>query len=404
MTAFRYTGRFEGRKIQGQLEARTPDAIAGQLMERGIEPLTIKPIRMGMGHPLRFFATDRPTADDLILFARQMFTLTRSGIPLVRAFLGLQETARNPRLKTALGELVGDLQAGRTLSGALSAHPTVFGTLFPRIVRVGEEVGNLEESFRQLYQYLERDKEIRKRITTALRYPGFVLFAIILALFVFNIIVIPAFSGLFAKFGADLPPITRFLMATSDFARDYGAALLLAAGLAGYAFTLFIRSGAGRLWWDQVKLGLPLSGSIIHRASMARFARAFAMGSRSGLTVVHNLNVVADAVDNTFMAQHIATLRDGIERGESLTHAARQSDLFTPIVLQMMSVGEETGALDEVMTEVADFYEREVAYDLNNLSDTIEILLIAAVGGLVLVLALGVFLPMWDLGAAALKR
>ena len=407
MSLFRYTGRLDGRPVRGELEGGSAQAVARELLERRIEPLDIAAVPGGAargdgGGWLGRLSGGWPDADDLILFARQMHALTRSGVPMTRAFQGLREGAVNPRLRAALGRIAADLQSGRDLSAALAEHPRIFGGLFPRIIRIGEETGRLEAAFEQLHLYLDVDKETRRRIREALRYPLFVLVAIVLALLVITFFVIPAFAGLFARFGADLPLLTRLLLATSRFGLDHWPELLLVPLLGGFGFSAFVRGRLGRSWWDGVRLRIPLTGSIVHRATLARFARAFALGSRSGLTAVQTLSACEEAVDNLSVGRRIRRMRAAVERGEGLTRAARGSGLLPPLLLQMMAVGEESGDMDAMMSEVAAFLEREVAYDTRVLSAAIEPILITVMAALVLVLALGVFLPMWDLGSAAL--
>ena len=406
MSLFRYTGRTDGQLVEGVLEGVNATAVARQLLDRRIEPLTIVASDSSIVSGAEWMdglSGGWPGADDLILFARQMYALTKSGVPMARAFQGLTDSAVNLRMKNALERIAADLQGGRDLSAALAEHPRIFGRLFPRIIHIGEETGRLEESFRQLYLYLDVDKENRQRIQEAFRYPLFVLAALFIALFIINFYVIPAFAGLFSKFGADLPLMTRILLETSQFIRDSGPILLLAMLLAVYGFSIYIRQPTGRLWWDGAQLKIPLIGSIIHRATLARFARAFAMGSRSGLTAVQTLNATEEAVDNVYMGQRICKMREGVERGESLTQSAHGSGLLPPLMLQMMAVGEESGDMANMMSEVADFLEREVTYETRALSSVVEPILIIFVAILVLVLALGVFLPMWDLGSAALQ-
>ncbi|MBF0163274.1 MAG: type II secretion system F family protein [Magnetococcales bacterium] len=404
MPEFRFVGRIEGKSVDGVINAANHEAVIEQLFNRRIEPLEIHEVQTSSASLDFEIMVEWPTEDDKILFARQMYTLAKSGVSLVRSFQGLVESTHNKKLKQAMVKIIEELQSGKELSVAMSDHPKIFDKLFTRIIRMGEETGRMEESFLQLYQYMEVDKNTRRMIKTALRYPTFVVSAIILAMFAVNYYVIPNFASMFSKMGADLPLATRILLATSAFVQQY--ALWIFVGLAStvYGFLTYIKTNAGRLWWDGQRLKLPIVGSIINRATLARYARAFSMGSRAGLPVIQILAAVEDAVDNAFMAQRIAGMRDGIERGESLTQASYNSGLFTPLVLQMVSVGEETGGVGEMMTEVADFYEREVEYEVKGLSSAIEPILLTVIGAMVLVLALGIFMPMWDMSSAAMNK
>ncbi|MBF0341429.1 MAG: type II secretion system F family protein [Magnetococcales bacterium] len=404
MPAFRFTGRGDGKLIEGVINAPNADAVVEQLFNRRIEPLEIHEIKSSSGDIDLEFLVEWPTDDDRILFARQMYTLTKSGVSLIRSFQGLVESTHNKRLRQSMVRIIEDLQAGKELSAALADHPRIFDRLFVRIVRMGEETGRMDESFKQLYQYMEVDKNTRRQIKSALRYPTFVIIAIVVAMFIVNYFVIPSFTGMFSKMGADLPAATRMLLATSAFVKQYATYIVVSLFVGVYSFLSYIRTTDGRLWWDRMRLKLPIVGSIINRATLARYSRAFAMGAKAGLPVLQTLAAVEEAVDNAFMASRIAGMREGIERGESLTQAAYNSGLFTPLVLQMMSVGEETGGMDEMMAEVAEFYEREVEYEVKGLSSAIEPILLTVIGAMVLVLALGIFMPMWDMSSAAMGK
>lgn len=329
--------------------------------------------------------------------------MQRTGIPILRGMVTLMETTRNPVLAVTLGDVRERLESGRDLSSSLAAHPRIFSGLFVRIVQAGEQSGHLDDALLQITRHLALEKETRERIKAALRYPTFVVVAIAIAVTVINLLVIPAFARVFDRFDAELPLPTRVLIASSQFMVDYWP-FLLAALVAGYVLgQRYLRTPGGRFQWDRLKLRLPVVGSILLRITLSRIARAFAMASRAGVPIIQAMTLVARAADNRFVEARIDTVRESVERGESISRSATQTGLFPPLVLQMMSIGEETGTLDEMMEEVAEFYDREVDYDLKRLADTIEPVLIVAVGVMVLILALGVFLPMWDL-ASAVRR
>jgi MSHA biogenesis protein MshG len=272
------------------------------------------------------------------------------------------------------------------------------------MVRVGELTGRLEEVFLRLFDHLEFDREMRARVKSALRYPMFVVAAMIVAMVVVNLFVIPAFVKVFASFHAPLPLMTRILIATSKFTVDYWPILLLGLIATVVGATMYVRTPDGLYRWDRLKLRLPIAGKILLKGTLARFARSFALSSRSGVPIVQALNVVAATVDNAYLSSRVEQMRDGVERGESILRTAVHAGVFTPVVLQMIAVGEETGDLDELMDEIAQMYEREVDYELKTLSAQIEPILIIFMGIMVLVLALGIFLPIWELGRAALHK
>ncbi len=404
MPVFAYKGRnTRGSLIQGEIDAVTIDAVASQLFNIGVTPIDIREKKAASGTDVslsNYLNKRAPNLDDLILYTRQMYTLMKAGVPMVKSITGLIQSSRNFKLVEALKDIMGNLESGRDLSSSLSRHPSIFSPLYVSMVKVGEETGRLEESFFRISEYLMREKETRERIKAALRYPVFVIVAIAIAIAIINIWVIPVFAGLFENAGVPLPWQTRFLMATSGFFVKWWPMML--AGITGVIIgaRFYVQTENGRYQWDRFKLKIPLVGSIIYRATLARFARSFSMGLQSGVPLIQAMTVVSRSVDNEFISDKILGMRNGIERGESLTRTAGLTKMFTPLVLQMLAVGEETGQVDDMMVEVADYYDREVDYDVKNLSSAIEPILIIAIGIMVLILALGVFLPMWDISSA----
>lgn len=397
--------RFQGRSAQGQLvdglrEAASADALAGQLMGRGITPVKIQEVTQGQDVARRLQALmggERIKPVDLIMFCRQMYTITKSGIPLVRGIRGLAASLRHPHFHDILNDVADRLETGVNLSQAMRHHPKIFNNLFISMIAVGETSGNLDEVFHQLGFYLERDEETRKRIKAALRYPSFVLLALAAAIALVNTLVIPEFAKLFSKFGAELPLLTRVLVGTSNLFVNYWW-LVLSITMAAVAGTVYyLRTPKGAWQWGRLKLRLPIFGAIIDRASMARYARSFSLMLRAGVPINQVLTLCARAIDNPYLAEKIDNIRRGVERGETLLRTHMQSQMFTPLVLQMVAVGEESGQVEELLTDVAEFYEREVDYDVKKLGDRIEPILIVIMAVFVLILALGIMLPMWSM-------
>lgn len=410
MAQFRYRGRDGGGGlVEGVLEGASRDAVASQLMASGIAPVDIAEQAAVHGGDalagLRALLTRRPPElEDLILFARQMYTLLRAGVPINQAMTGLARSTRNEQLATALGDVRTDLEAGRDFSTALARHGTIFSSLFVNTVRVGENTGRLDEAMLRLAEYLELERDTRARIKSALRYPSFVIIAIGIAIGIINVVVIPQFARVFERAKVELPLATRVLIATSDFFVAWWPLMIVASVALVLAARAWVRTPRGRYLWDQYKLRLPIVGSILYRATLGRFARSFSMSLAAGVPLLQALSTVARAIDNDYVGARIAEMRTGIERGDSLTRSAAATGMFSPLVLQMLAVGEESGAVDDLLAEVAGFYEREVDYDIKNLAQAIEPVLIVIMAGLVLILALGVFLPMWDMASVKLNR
>ncbi|MGJ8691090.1 MAG: type II secretion system F family protein [Thalassotalea sp.] len=407
MPAFNYIGRdFSGAQVKGSLDGSDVNAIAEQLSRQRIIPTSIEAAKatstqsvgnIDIGELLGFSAVH---LDDLIVFCRQMYALMKSGVPILRSINGLAESTNAPKLKEALVEVGSQLEGGYELSSAFNQHPKVFSPLFISLIHVGENTGQLDGTFLKLASYFEREQETKKRIKTALRYPTFVLIFLAAAMVVLNIFVIPTFANMFTKLGADLPWATQALIGSSNFFVNYWPHMLVASLTCFFGIRHYLQTPKGHYWWDRLKTKLPIVGSVIERSILSRFSHSFAIVLRAGVPMTTGLSLVAEAVDNKFMEGKILTMRSNIESGESLLRSAGNSELFTPLVLQMIAVGEETGRVDELLEEVAQYYEREVDYDLSMLTARIEPIMIVIVAGMVLLLALGIFTPMWDMMSA----
>jgi MSHA biogenesis protein MshG len=404
MPYFNYTARnAQGEALDGRMEAASIDAVANQLLNSNITPIQIledKPAPDVLKTLAAWLRTRQPKLDDLIFFSRQLYILMKAGVPIIRALTGLGENISNPVLKRTLQEVVVSLESGRDLSGAFAKHPKIFSHLFVSMVQVGESTGQLDGAMLKLSEYLEREKDTLDRIKQAMRYPTIVVSAIAVAMVVINIFVIPKFANIFARFGAELPWQTKLLMTTSSFMLHYWPYLLIAASGLLLWLRYYIRHNeAGHYKWDRFKLRIPIVGIILYEALLARFATAFALTLRSGVPLVQGLHVTSHAVDNVYVGDKIQQMRIGVERGDSLTRTAAHSQMFTPLTIQMLQVGEESGAVDDMLDNVALYYDREVDYKLKNLSSAIEPVLIVIIGAMVFVLALGVFLPLWNLSS-----
>lgn len=398
MSQFSYRGRDQaGELVKGTIEAASADAVASQLGGRGVIPIAIAEQQESKSIELGDFFEKKITLEELIMFSRQMHSLSRAGVVLNSAIRGMAQSTKNPRLERVLSEVEISLNTGVTLSASLKKHPDVFDELYVNLVQVGENTGRLDLAFQQLAQYLALEKDTRRRVMTAIRYPMFVFAAIAVAIVILNIFVIPVFADLFSKFGAELPLATKILIGSSNLFLNYWPWLLASLVLVIFGIRYYLNTDEGATQWDKYKLRLPLIGGILQRAMLARFGRSFSMMLTAGVPLINALQLCSQAVGNRWLGLKIDGMKSGIQRGESLLKTSKQSEMFTPLVLQMIQVGEETGQVDELLAEVALFYEEEVDYDLKNLSSYIEPLLIACIAGIVMVLALGIFLPMWDM-------
>lgn len=401
MAKFKYKAKSSGGDyVTGVVEAGSLNEAMADLYQQNLIPIDLKQTADREEFKIKWPFGKRLGLPELVMFCRQMYSLTKAGVPIIKAIAGLAESTDQECLRDSLRKLSKDLAGGKSLTLSMQEQSYIYSSLFISMVNVGENTGRLEDVFKQLADYYSMEYETRKRISAAMRYPTLVILFIAAAMVVLNIFVIPVFSQMFAKFGVDLPLTTRILIGTSNFFVQYWPIM---AGVA-VALPILIRWSLNkksvRLAWDRVKLRLPVMGSIIDRSLLGRFSRSFSLMLQSGVPLNLALSLVAEAIDNKFLEERILDMRRQIEQGNSLSTVTTQSKMFTPLVLQMFAVGDETGRVDELLQEAADYYEREVDYDLKSLTAKIEPILLIFVAVIVAILALGIFTPMWDMYGA----
>ncbi len=405
MPLYTYKGRRQnGELAEGELEALNSNSVAGQLMDKGVTPLTITEKKQQVDiidqikEKLNLYQV---SIEELLMFTRQMGALLKAGIPVTRAITGILESISNPLMVKALKDTNEQLESGRSLSIAFARHPKVFNNLYISMIQVGENTGALDGAFSQMASYIDRNRRMSHNISAALRYPTIVIIAIVIALAIVNLFVIPKFASFFEANHLELPWQTIVLLNTSNFFVAYWPYLLVLGIIIWIVFKRYISTIKGRYKWHHFLLRTPVIGEILLRAYLARFARSFSMAYGAGVPIVQGMGVISRSVGNDYIADHVSNMREGIERGEPLTLTAQKTGMFTPVVMQMFAVGEEAGNLEEMMDYIADFYEEEVDYDIKTLSDKLEPLIYVFVGALVLILAMGIFVPMWDIAQLA---
>jgi MSHA biogenesis protein MshG len=407
MAYYAYKGRNQqGALVQGVLESNDTSAVASNLLNQSITPIEIKLTRQKASKDLNELELFKEKIEtlDIMMFSRQMYTLLKAGIPIMKALNGLQASTKHKEFSRVIGEIKASLDSGRELSSAMQMHPTIFDAFYISMVRVGETTGLLETVFLRMFKHLEFERFMNDQIKSALRYPTFVMIAMGIAIVIVNLMVIPAFSKVFNSMGSELPLLTKVLLGFSHFMITFWPYMLVGAVAIIFGFKRYTKSENGKLQWDSIKLKFPIAGKIIHKGTMARFARSYALAGKSGVPIINTLKLVAQTVDNNFIALKVNEMREGVERGESILRTATNSGVFNPMVLQMIAVGEESGSLDDLMEEVAEMYQRDVEYEIKTLGSQIEPIMILFLGAMVLILALGIFLPIWDLGNVALHK
>lgn len=407
MTLYNYIGQdASGASTSGTIEGKSEEVVASELVSRGITPIDIKKSHRNVD--LGNWIAEKISGpgyklEDLIFMCRQLYSLNKAGIPILNALNAVLSTQRKPVLAEALKKTISGIESGMPLSIAMAQSPKVFSSIIVNMVHVGENTGRLDEVFRQIASYLYLEKNTLKKLKETTRYPLTVISFIMIAILIVNYYVVPTFASMFERMGSDLPLPTKILIFSSNIFVNYWWVLLVGSGTLLVMFWNYISTDHGRYSWDKLKFRVPLLGSIIRRVLLTRFTRVLSMLLKEGVSILPSLRIVADAMGNFYFSQSIQQMHDRISRGEGFTKAASSTDLFNPVVIQMVSVGEESGSIDAILEEIAEFYEEEVEYDLKRFSDALEPLLVILMGIMVLILALGVFLPLWDLGAVASK-
>jgi len=404
MPVYKYKARDKfGRAINGVMEASGYEMAANHLDGLGYIPVSIKEKKKNI-IPLDFLQGVRGVSlEDLILFSRQLSTMVSAGIPLLRSLDALSEQTENKRMKDVIDTIRNDIQGGSSLSDALSRHPKIFSALYVSMIHAGETAGTLDEILDRLAAITEHEKDTRARIKAATRYPKIVVTSISVAFIVLVSFVVPRFAAMFSRFGATLPLPTRIMIGISHVFRDYWFVMIIVASLIALGFRWYTNTKSGRLGWDGLMLRIPIFGLLFLKITMSRFTQILGMLIRSGVPILDTLKIASATVGNTVISQEVEKLRESVREGGSLSQQLRQSGVFPPMVVQMISAGEEAGKLDEMLAKVSQYYELEAEYTIKNLSTLIEPVLIITIGGMVLFLALGIFLPMWDMARVVMR-
>lgn len=401
MPTFKYQGRdATGKLVSGESTALSADTLSASLIKENVFPIKIteKTEKISSWAKLSLaFEGRKVTNSDLSLFTRQMYTLLKSGVPIMNAVKHLAENARSLRLAQVLKSVTEDLAAGRSLGLAMQQHPDVFSSLVVGMVKVGESTGHLNDVFLHLTSYLELEDSTIKRAKSAIRYPAFVVAAIVIGIIIINIFVIPIFAKVYVRANIPLPKMTIMLIKISTFCTTYWPAILGLIVVVYIGFRYYLKTPNGRLSWDTFQLRLPILGMLLKRIILLRFAQTFAIVANSGIPIVEGLGLVAQSINNAYARQEVMAMQDAIQHGNSILQAARVCKLFTSIELQMLGVAEETGELGAMLNEIAFYYQREVDYDLKKLTDLIEPILLIAISIMVLLMALAVYLPIWNM-------
>lgn len=401
MPTFQFQGRnMEGKAISGKRLALSANNLSEQLIKEGIVPININLEQENLSVVDKIkssFLTKSALIQELTMFSRQMHVLAKTGVPITDAIRELAQSSHNQQFAYALHGIVERLEAGMDLAGAMQQYESIFTPLMISIIRVGQDSGRLDEAFLNINEYLELEGGAIKKLSASLRYPTFVLIAIVAAIVLMNIFVLPTFAKIFAQANIELPKVTLFLLAMSRFFTHYWYILLISIVAIVIAIHLALKQQRYRLIWDGFKFKIPVLGHILRRIVLLRFAQTFAVTLHSEIPIDDGLKLSAKALGNAYASEEVMKVREKIQHGNSFVQAAKTSDLFTPLELQMLAVSDKTGELQSILEQLVIFYQREVNYDIKRITDLVEPLLIIMLAGMIAVLAFAVYLPIWNM-------
>jgi type IV pilus assembly protein PilC len=385
-----------GQLVVGQLVGDNETLVVRRLREQGLTPVEVKKHTEGLGMEI----TLRPghvSLKGISVFCRQFATMVNSGLPILRALSILSDQTDSKALAKVLGEVRIEVERGASLSGAMSKHPKVFNDLFISMMKAGETGGVLDTVLLQLADTIEKEVELRRKVKSAMTYPVVVVCLVVLIMGAMLLFVVPQFETIYASLSAQLPLPTRILLAASNTVRSKWWMVIAAVAGAVFALRRFKATPQGRLVLDQVKLKAPVFGPLFHKVALARMASTFGMLLRAGVPILQALEIVKDTVNNKVLAAALEDVKTSVREGESIAHPLAKHAVFPPMVVQMLAVGEETGAVDTMLEKVSDFYGGEVEATVDALTSLIEPLLIAVIGGAVGAAVIALYMPMFNI-------
>lgn len=398
MPSYRYKARDKyGALFTGTIDTAGRDDVAAQLDNLGYIPVLIEEVREGIFSPEFFERFQVVHPQDMIILSRQLATLISAGLPFITSFDALIEQTENKRLKRIINQVRKDVEGGSSFSDALSKHPKVFSNLYISMIRAGEAGGVLDEILERLASLAEHEAETRARIKAATRYPKIVIFSLAAAFIILVTFVIPRFAALYANFKVKLPLPTRILIGINNLVTGYWHIIIASVVAAIFLARWYLKTEAGRVQWDSLKIRLPVFGPIFLKTALSRFARVFGTLTRSGLPILQTLEIVSNTVGNVIISRTVDNIRDSVRQGRAIVQPMKVSKIFPPVVIQMVAIGEESGRMEEMLMKVSDYYDTDVEYAIRNLSTSLEPILLGVIGVAVLFLALAIFLPWWNL-------
>ena len=385
-----------GNLVSGQLVGDSERLVMTKLREMGMTPIEVKRAKAGLKMEINL----RPghvKMKDLAVFSRQFATMVNSGLPILRALAILGDQTENKELQKVLVQVRLDVEQGASLSGAMDKHPKAFSDLYVAMVKAGETGGVLDNVLLRLADNIEKEVELRRKVKSAMTYPVVVVMLVGLIMSAMLLFVVPQFKSIYAQLGGTLPLPTQILLTASNAVRTYWYVFALFLFGVSFAFRRYKKTDRGRAQVDAVKLKIPVFGGLFHKTALARFSSTLGMLLRSGVPILQALDIVADTVNNKVISRAVGDVQGAVREGESMAKPLSKHGVFPPMVVQMLAVGEETGAVDTMLDKVADFYNSEVSASVDALTSLIEPLMIAIVGGAVGAAVIALYMPMFNI-------
>ncbi len=399
-----------GALVEGQVEGYDLKDLEMSLVNQGLTPISIFESKSGSFNLSDFSLSkfnnmmQSVKPEELIVFTRQFYTLFKAGLSMETILTTLGKQSQNPKLREALNAIKVDINSGTSIGKAFAKQPKIFDKLYTSMLSAGEEAGILEEVLKELTIVMEKQMEINSNIKSATLYPKIVIGVMVAALYVLMTFVIPKFAEFFKKFGGELPPVTRLLIAVSDFCSTYWWIVLIIMGTLVYAYKKYYSTYKGRLFIDGLTYKIPVFGELSIKVTMAQFGHLLASLYKSGMSLPRCFEIMIDVVTNRAFVQEIRMIKEGIENGTTISEMMRQGQYFSPIIIETTAIGEKTGSLDEMLESVAAHYDLEVKHMTKNLTTMIEPMLLCGIFGMVTVMLLAVAMPMWNMSQVVLKK
>jgi type II secretory pathway component PulF len=402
MPIFKYRVRDRsGKAMTGTIEAPSVEMAGNHLYQTGYFPIAIEEksasVSLNLSDLWKKF--QKVKLEELIVFSQQFSTLYKAGLPLLTGLRSLQEQTSNQKFKEILEEIGLQIEGGNTLFGAMSKYPDVFPVVYVNMIRAGETSGKLGESLDRFVTLADRELRTRQRVKETTRYPKIVIFSVVIAFVVLLAFVIPRFAQIFAQFKTTLPLPTRMMIGINNLFQNYWYLVLPAFVFISILLTRYIRTENGRIFWDRLKIRIPVFGRLFLIAALSRFTHTFVMLNKSGIPILQILEITSTTVNNVILSQSIEEISRKVREGKSLADAMKESGEFTPLVIQMVAVGESSGTFDEMLVRITEYYDIELENSIKKMTTYIEPALTLFMGVVVLFLALAVFLPWWNMAS-----